>query len=78
MMRLLAGAIILLAGAVLAGASILAEVMFVTSSQRGGAGSLPLIVLAQWGGLALGVIGLILLVSGFLREEQENRKADGT
>jgi len=77
-MRLLAGAIVILAGAVLAGAGILAEVVFLTSPQRGGAGSPPLVVLAQFGGMALGVIGLILLVSGFLREEQQKRKADGT
>ena len=77
-MRLVAGTIVLLAGAVLAGAGILAEVVFLTSPQRGGAGSPPLVVLAQFGGMALGVIGLILLVSGFLREEQEKRQADGT
>jgi hypothetical protein len=77
-MRLLAGAVVLLAGAVLVGAGVLAEVVFVTSPQRGGAGSPPLVALAEFGGMALGFVGLVLLVSGFLRDEQDRRKGGGT
>ena len=76
-MRLLAGAVVLLAGAVLVGAGVVAEVVFVTSPQRAVAVNPPLVALAEFGGMALGFVGLILLVSGFLRDEQDKRKGDG-
>lgn len=64
-MRMLAGAVLVLAGSVLAGAGVLAEVLFVTSPQRGGAGVPAATGFAQYGGLLVGVAGLVVLFTGW-------------
>jgi len=59
-MRMVAGAVVLLAGAVLFGAGAVAEAILAAAREYAPRGTLGMI-----GGTVVGLVGLVILISGF-------------
>jgi hypothetical protein len=73
-MRLIAGAILALAGAVLGGAAVVSEVIYVAWWERSGANMPRSVTFGFYGSAALIMIGVVVMATGlFIRDEGGGR-----